>query len=88
VLGAHDAQPFAVGAIDGIVEIAKHIVAFDFGLKNGAKRRLAFELVETAFHVTDGVAHRQSVATRGAIHRGRFRLAIVIIRIFIRTTVD
>ena len=88
MLGAHDAQPFAVGPIDGIVKVAKHIVAFDFGLENGAKRRLAFELVETALHVADSVAHRQPVAARGAVHSGRFRLAIVIIRILIRTTVD
>ena len=76
MLGTEYAQPFAVGAVVRVVEVAEHVVALDARLEDGAERRLRLELVEAALGVTDGGAHRQAVAAGGAVHRHRLGLAL------------
>ena len=71
-----DTQSFTVSAVGGIEKITEHVVAFNLSLENGTERCLALEFIETALHVTDGSAHRQTVSARDTIDGGRFGFTV------------
>ena len=46
-------EPLTESPIDRVVEVAKHVAAFDFRLENRAETGLTLKLVETPLHVPD-----------------------------------
>lgn len=67
VLRAQDAQTLAVGAVVGVVKVAKHVVALDSCFELGTEGGLRFVLVEALLHVLDGATRMYLVTARQAV---------------------
>ena len=84
-----DTQPFTIGAVDGVVKVAEHVVAFNFSLENGTERRLAFKLVETTFHMSNGIPDSQAVTASDAMDCRRFDVGFAnLFRFLVSAAVD
>lgn len=91
MLWTKNSQPLAICTVARIVEIAEHIVAFDFRLENRAERCLTLVFVETTLHMANGIPYCQSDTAGYALHSSGFHLSfprffvIAVIRINCKT---